>query len=377
MTDMIDLCKRHGVQIVPVLNNYNATKDDFDPDRMATMLNNPSVRDNHINEIIKLLTDHPEFAGVDVDYENMKATVKDAYSVFMEKLSEAIHAKGKILTTALATKVGPGTWDAPQAQDYKRIGNAVDEMLLMTYDLHWSTSKKPGPISAADWANDVITYAVTQVKDPNKIQMGIPLYGYDWVVNGKTAGVTSLDVENLIKLYHPTINTEPDGGEKYFTYTAGGANHTVYYQDASSITKTLEAFDEYNMGTYIGGVGVWRLGSEDSSLWLALCKKLKPANGKCTTTSINEPVMNLQATLHNEPNPFTTSTNLSFTLASENRVTISVYNILGATVLNISNGIMAKGTHTVMIDLKNRSNGIYFCKISSGNESSVLKIVKQ
>ena len=42
-----------------------------------------------------------------------------------------------------------------------------------------------GPIAPTDWIEKVLDYAVTLV-DRDKIQIGIPFYGYDWPSDGST-----------------------------------------------------------------------------------------------------------------------------------------------------------------------------------------------
>jgi spore germination protein YaaH len=50
--------------------------------------------------------------------------------------------------------------------------------------------------------------------------------------------------------------------EPTFTYTAGGVLHTVFYANGPSIAERL-AF--YRSKGY--GMGMWRLGREDPSVW--------------------------------------------------------------------------------------------------------------
>jgi spore germination protein YaaH len=276
--EVVSYARQHGKEVVAVINNYNSKKDDFDPDRARAMLSNSTLMDKHIQDIVNLAVSK-NFDGIDIDYENLYATDKDLYATFIEKLAAALHAKGKKLTTAVYAKVGDGTWNGPMAQDFKRIGAAVDEMSVMTYDLHWGTSG-PGIISANDWANDCLWYAISQVDDPTKVQLGIPFYGRDW--GGQpwgvpAPGVTYIEAKQLVVQYNPIINHDPNGGDAYFTYTKDGVQHKVYYQDGYSIEFKLNTFDEHGLGYYSKGIIIWRLGSEGDEMWNAIAKKLKNA----------------------------------------------------------------------------------------------------
>lgn len=282
---VIDYCIQNGIEIIPVVYNYNEYLGDFDQNGVHYMMTTPSVRAQHLTDLEQLLVTHPSFSGIDIDYESLLATDKNNYSEFMEDLSIIVHNHGKILTTAVHTKVGPGTWYGPQAQDYERIGNAVDEMMIMTYDLHWATSPTysnppltAGCQSTPDWMNDVAFFAVSEVVDPSKIQIGLPFYGYRWKENFENhtlsdpgVGLTYKEAEELIQLHNVNnIQRDPNGKDPFFTIPIDGSNWDCYYQDSVSIDYKLQAYFEHDLISYIGGIGVWRLGQEDDEIWNAL-----------------------------------------------------------------------------------------------------------
>ena len=64
------------------------------------------------------------------------------------------------------------------AQDYAALGHSADRVVVMAYDWHWAFSA-PGPIAPTWWVDDVLDYA-TSVVPPEKLALGVGLYGYDW-----------------------------------------------------------------------------------------------------------------------------------------------------------------------------------------------------
>ena len=103
------------------------------------------------------------YDGIDLDYENLRASDRAAFTSFVQHLAGALHAQGKLLTVNVYAKTSePGTWDGPQAQDWWAIGQAADQVRIMTYEYSWSTSP-PGPIAPVNWVNDVIGYATSQI----------------------------------------------------------------------------------------------------------------------------------------------------------------------------------------------------------------------
>ncbi|MES2727012.1 MAG: zinc-dependent metalloprotease [Bacteroidota bacterium] len=77
------------------------------------------------------------------------------------------------------------------------------------------------------------------------------------------------------------------------------------------------------------------------------------------------------------PNPFNTSTELSYDLTTANEVKISVIDILGRDLGTVQEGKQQAGNHTAVLD-KNTlglTNGIYFVRVELGNQSFVKKIM--
>ncbi|GJQ64155.1 MAG: hypothetical protein SCALA702_32080 [Melioribacteraceae bacterium] len=77
----------------------------------------------------------------------------------------------------------------------------------------------------------------------------------------------------------------------------------------------------------------------------------------------------------NYPNPFNPSTKISFSIASREKVTITVFDVLGNNIENLVNTVYDPGTYTVSFDGSGLSSGIYFYKISAGAFNSVKKMM--
>ena len=80
------------------------------------------------------------------------------------------------------------------------------------------------------------------------------------------------------------------------------------------------------------------------------------------------------------PNPFNTTTTISFTLARENTVTLEIFDLLGRRVVTLFDGIQKAGTHTVSWDGESAretiaGSGIYFVRMKSASFSQTRKLV--
>ena len=77
----------------------------------------------------------------------------------------------------------------------------------------------------------------------------------------------------------------------------------------------------------------------------------------------------------NYPNPFNPSTMISFTILSDQLITLKVFNALGEEVKTLVNGNLSKGTHSINFNADGLSSGFYLYKLESGNQVQVRKMM--
>lgn len=77
----------------------------------------------------------------------------------------------------------------------------------------------------------------------------------------------------------------------------------------------------------------------------------------------------------NYPNPFNPSTNISFTMAKPDNVTLKVFNVIGQEVATLINGPMDAGSHVVNFNAANLASGIYFYQLKAGSQIAIKKMV--
>jgi hypothetical protein len=97
-------------------------------------------------------------------------------------------------------------------------------------------------------------------------------------------------------------------------------------------------------------------------------------------TSAGEPVMLPSSfeVLPAFPNPFNSSTTLRVALPEEQRVTISIYDVLGREVDTVADDIYAPGYHSFVWDAKGAASGSYVARVIAGEhiEEVVLRYIK-
>ncbi len=75
------------------------------------------------------------------------------------------------------------------------------------------------------------------------------------------------------------------------------------------------------------------------------------------------------------PNPFTTSTKISFSLDRTEKVTLNVYNALGALVSTVDGGLMNAGEGSIEFNAGDLPTGIYSVNLVAGNSTITKRVV--
>lgn len=77
----------------------------------------------------------------------------------------------------------------------------------------------------------------------------------------------------------------------------------------------------------------------------------------------------------NYPNPAAELTILRYKIASDERVRIKVFDLLGNTVANLLDEVKTPGTYEIEVNTRNFASGIYFCEMKAGEYYAVKKFL--
>jgi spore germination protein len=258
---ILGFLRSRGILVMPTVANI--IDGVWDGALVSKMIADPQLRDVNLTALVNLAVTKG-YDGLDLDYENLRASDRAAFTSFVEQLAGALHAHGKLLSVNVYAKTSePGTWDGPQAQDWRAIGQAADQVRIMTYEYSWSTSP-PGPVAPVTWVNDVVAYATSQIP-PAKILQGIPFYGYDWVGERGTDLVWTQAMD-LASHFAAPLMWDSASASPWLQYSSGSARHTVWFENGSSVGAKLDVTRVHD----VGGIAVWRLGGEDPANWSAV-----------------------------------------------------------------------------------------------------------
>ncbi len=144
------------------------------------------------------------------------------------------------------------------------------------------------------------------------------------------------------------------------------------YTDTDLLTAGLGGFPVGDLGWFPTQLAAWKAQ-----------RAAEYANIQNIVDNDGGPDVGVAATEHpqgfqlqqNYPNPFNPSTDISYTITKAGNVTLKVYNMLGQEVATLVNGYQAANTYKVNFNASGLSSGVYFYKLSTGNNEMIKKMV--
>lgn len=241
-----------GIPILPLVQNYQDEK--WNGGLLSRAVGDETARQKLIASLTKVVADN-QFAGVTIDLEDAPPAAQPNLLKFMQALHLVFRSRGWLLAQAVP-------FDNPEWA-YKDYAATTDYLMLMAYDQHWSISK-PGPVSSQEWFTSVLQKRMSEL-DPAKTIVCIGNYGYDWSSAGGEAPEVSFQEAVLAaRDSDAEISFDPLSGTPYFEYDEDdGSHHTVWFLDGVTAFNQMRSASQY----HLAGFALWRLGSEDPSVW--------------------------------------------------------------------------------------------------------------
>ena len=211
-----------------------------------------------------------EAEGIDLDFESLQSSARPGVTALVLSLAQALHAKGKKLAVYVPpSTTSPSDVVGGDAYDLAAFDGKVDRVRVTTLD--YSDNTLPGPTTDPGWA--VAAYKHARGSLPNTaMDLSYPLYGADFGPKG-TRGTSWIEARGIADLAGVSTFDRGPTGAPHFSYSREDGPHDVWFDDATSTTQALAAWD---YGTVPIGTGVffWGFGAEDPTLWQELAKRL-------------------------------------------------------------------------------------------------------
>jgi Predicted glycosyl hydrolase len=257
-------------RVAPMMVITNFENGRFSSDIAHAVVSDENVQAALIGNILGVMREKG-YMALNVDFEYVPPADRVLYNAFLQKLVDSLRPQGYLVSTAVAPKLSAEqTGTLYEAHDYPAHGRIVDFVILMTYEWGWSG----GPPLAVAPLNEVVkvlNYALS-VMPPEKIVMGMPLYGYDWTLPYVQGGawaptVSPQEAVRRAARFGATIEYDETAQSPHYTYYDDqGREHVVWYEDARSVQAKFDVVKNFGLR----GVSYWVLGVPFPQNWYVL-----------------------------------------------------------------------------------------------------------
>lgn len=267
---------REDTEIFPMVNNYDPREGAFKDD-VGQFLLDTGARANFVRQVDAFLAANTRYRGLTLDFQAIPANAQSGLNQLVQTLYEDFNPRN--LRLYINVPVANKEFDAAFLAAHS------DGIVLMNYDQHQEGTGS-GPVAGQDWfANNL--RAFMKIVPREKIICGLGNYGYDWTSKlpapvkkpkrGKPATPDAPQgLPNAVNLStQEAWQAASDSGAKieldeaslnpHFAYddVDAGVRHQVWFLDAVTVLNQMRVARALGLQTF----ALWRLGSEDDSLW--------------------------------------------------------------------------------------------------------------
>ena len=225
------------------------------------------------------------------------------------------------------------------------------ELTYLLYRMYADTGNQSDPMTVRVWQDDGTGQPGVEILAPIDIIPAANAHQSDKVemIDLTSYGLTVYG--DFYVGYSSDIGIVYGTGEK--PSDSGGVDYGVSYDGtddgAGGWTWALTSDNNYNMRAVLGNISA--TGIENNNMPLV--------------TALEQ----------NYPNPFNPTTTINFTIASEAKVSLVVYDVMGRAVAKLVDGNLSQGSHKVSFDASSMVSGVYYYNLKSGNVNQTKKMM--
>lgn len=256
------------------------TIDSGDVNSINALVSDPINHAKNLVADVKPLMNQYKFSDLNLDIEytqTASAAARANFTKFIETVKNGLDNNQTLTVEISPTDVIRNNLINPAA-----IGRIADNVVLMAYDYHSTSSFVTGPVAPLNGAGIISEYDVTSATEKAlnfipaiKLILGIPLYGYEWesinssprsaVIPNTGATFSNHSAENLLSTCSNCIvKLDSIANEKYISFFDSDSNDykTIFYPDANSTQGKIDLANKLE----INGLALWALGYEGNSI---------------------------------------------------------------------------------------------------------------
>ncbi|MCL5003678.1 MAG: glycosyl hydrolase family 18 protein [Patescibacteria group bacterium] len=266
--------KEKGVNLsLAVFNGDNGSIDN--------LIQNPAGKAQQLLKNLEPIMNKYGFSDLNLDVESTKEASDEArlnFAVFVGSLKTGLSERKQSLTI----EASASDLVKHNLIDLKQIAPIADKIVIMAYDYHFPGSKVVGPVSPLNGGGGIYEYDVNQavtlalnLVPPQKLILGIPLYGYGWetisdsnhaaVIPGSALTVSNATAEKILNdCSNCRFVFDETAQEEFLVYPdqETGSVHEIFFPDEKSAQAKISLSIDKNLS----GIALWALGYEGGSI---------------------------------------------------------------------------------------------------------------
>ncbi len=282
LENIIKDAKKNDVNFAPtIISHVDDVSDKFLDCRECW----DNLANNIINELIE-----KDLKDVNLNFEYAELTPKEKAAQYTEFVAFLNHKLDNTIgDSTLVVSTFADSTVKERVTHIESLGKAADLLFIMGYDFHRPTSDSAGPVAPIGGKGVHAEYDLeTMIQDylayvpPSKLILGVPYYGYNWVVErdekyskrisgrddiGFSQSQTYESIMETVLTVKPDVKWDDLAKSPYFTYVSPetGSIREVYFEDIDSLKVKYQMVKEHNLA----GVGIWALGYDGGyeELW--------------------------------------------------------------------------------------------------------------
>lgn len=237
--------------VLPMLQN--ASEGKWDGPGLARLLADPVKRQARLKSLVSFLEAN-EAQGLVIDFEEVPKDAHKNLLAFLKEMRAEFAPRG--WQVAICAPFDDPEWN------YRAYAAATDYLMLMAYDEHFEEGQA-GAIASQSWFVDKLSRRMKEL-DPQRTIIALGNYGYDWAGKDPALDMTFQQTVLTAQDSEASIVFDPKTLNPHFEYKEDdGSVHHVWFLDAVTAHNQIRAADVFRPVGY----ALWRLGSEDPSIW--------------------------------------------------------------------------------------------------------------
>lgn len=272
---IVAAARANGVQLHPLVMNPG-----FDLGILHHIVTDRTARTASARNLAALCR-RERLDGIQLDFENIHVSDRDAFTAFAREAADSVHAAGCRLSAAVVPRTSDDRGVLPYhhymydywrgAYDYRALAESLDFISYMTYAQHTGGST-PGPVAGYAWMKASLDYLLALGVPVQKISLGIPAYSDYWYAGHSAARNEARPVGEDIA-YPRVMTIMRDAGATpvwddaqkawYAMWERQGVFEHAWIEDARAFEAKLGLVRQHRLRGY----SVWLMGLEDPRTW--------------------------------------------------------------------------------------------------------------